>query len=411
MMHQDGRRERLHRLIDFARVYRGWKRTEVAAALNRDSTKLYPSTDNPKLDMLVALADVLDWSVNDVVEYLWDGGDEPDPAAADFDALDAEARAAHSTGAFKRLVELARRLFRIARTPEERARACNREVGGWDGLGRFTNALEAAHRGLQQAPLPLARQYQLQTNLANMHYALWQLAAAQAHAHVVIEWYAEHPPAARIDRKNEAFAYYVRGHSLRRLAQTQPELREFRCRAARADLLACIERYAVLAAETGDDRLSGIANTCRGGLIELAVELGERTAEAAVDELLAGLDQVVEPAAAPVGDWLESYGWWCIFGANVALRGLSGRALQHALAVFTNKALEIADRLNNWALRERVFSMQYELHERLVAQTGLDLPYVLDDEEKRLITGAMGRFPFFRGTGWKIFRAARVLSA
>ncbi len=411
MTRKDGRRERLHRLIDFARVYRGWKRTEVAAALNRDSTKLYPATDNPKLDMLVALAEVLDWSVSDVVEYLWDGDGAARDGQASFEALDQEALAAHTAGDFHRLVGLARQMYRVAATPEERARACNREVGAWDGLGRYTNALEAAHRGLQQCPLPSSRRFQLQTNLANMHYALWQLSAAQAHAHLVIESYTATPPVERIDRKNAAFAFYVRGQTLRCMAATQPDQCRVHAAAARSDLAECIERYQALAEELNDQRLSGIANTCRGALYEVNVELSAEKPEAAVDALLAGLDAVVDPAQQPIGDWLESFGWWCIFGANIALRHLSGRNLQHCMAVFANKALEIADRMNNWALRERVFSMQYRLHEILVDTTGLDLPYVLDEDEKRLITGAMGRFPSFRDTGWKIFRAARVLSA
>lgn len=402
------RRERLHRLIDFARVYRGWSRQEVARALGRDSTKLYPNSDNPKIDFLVALAELLDWSIDDVVHYLWNG-DQSAAATGDFERLDAEARQAHATGQYRKMAELAQRMFMVANTAEERARACNREHGAWDGLGRYGKALEAACRGLRESPLPAARRHQLQTNLANSHYTLWELTSAQAHAHIVVEWYDRHPPQELIDRKNQAFALYVRGHTLRRLAGRSPAEFEAHAIPAKHDLLACAGAYERLATELGDDRLRGIANTCHGGVMELNVELGAIRADDAISKFLVALEQVVDPQASSVGDWLESHGWWCVFGANVAVRNMSGRALQQAMAVFTNKALEIAERLDNWALRERAFSMQYKMHETISTETGFDLPFVVDEDDRRLITGAMGRFPSFRDTGWRILRAAKII--
>jgi hypothetical protein len=411
MPQQTERKERLHRLIDFARVYRGWSRQDTAKALSRDSTKLYPNTDNPKLDILLALSAALDWSIDDVVQYVWSGDHASAPPAdgEDFDVLDAEARAAHMRGEYSRMTEIARRMFRIAGTAEQRARACNREHGAWDGLGRYTQALEAACRGLQQTPIPAQRQYQLQANLANTHYTLWELTSALAHSHIVVQWYRKHLPKEQIERKTAAFAYYVRGQARRRLAAQQPHDGQRHYLAAKADLTLCAELHDRLADEFQDERLRGIGHTCRGGLLEVEVELGQRDAQATVAEFLSALEDVIDPSDSPVGDWLESYGWWSVFGANVALRRLSGRDLQQSMAIFTNKALEIADRLDNWALRERVFSMQYKLHETLADATGLELPYVVDDEDRRLITGAMGRFPAFRDTGWRIFRAAKVV--
>ena len=66
-----------------------------------------------------------------------------------------------------------------------------------------------------------------------------------------------------------------------------------------------------------------------------------------------------------VGDELESFGWWCIFGCNVALRAeRDERRVQSAMAIFTNKADEIAERLDHWAMRERVFTMEHTRRER-----------------------------------------------
>lgn len=410
------RKERLHELIDFARIYRGWSRVETARALNRDSTKLYPTTENPKMDLVMGLAEVLDWPVADVADYIWNGAPRSTPASAkaaaeDFETLDQQARTAHQSGEYHEMIQSARRMYAVATTPEERARACNREHGGWDGLGRFVNAREATLCGLEESPLSTARRYQLQSNLANTHYTLWELASAMAHSHVVVEHYEHRAPEAAIDRKNLAFALYVRGNTARRLAMSEVGRTAEYCQMAKSDLTRCIQMYKDLGTELGDDRLPGIANTCSGALCEVRVELGEISAADAVAELLAQLERIVEPSSEPRGDWLESYGWCCVFGANIALRRLDGDELQRAMAVFTNKALDIAEQMENWALRERVFTMQYAMHERATQAGDLNHPYVIDDEDKRLITGTMGRFPSFRPTGWRIFRAANALSS
>lgn len=407
-MASGSRQERLHELIDFARAYRGWSRLRTADALGRDTTKLYPNTDNPKLDLVTALSGVLDWSIDDIVAYIrQDERPQAGDITADFETLDQNARDAHCAGDFDGMLSLAQQMAIVGVSPEQRARAANREHGAWDGMGRYTNALEAACRGLQESPIPTRRRLQLQTNLANTHYTLWELSSALAHAHLVVEWYEEHPPTETIDRKNQAFAWYVRGHAYRRSAAQQEDAAVTHWRFARRDLQTARDTYEALAQELNDDRLGGIANTCAAGLLEVAVGLGELPPEKAVHTLIEQLESAVDLDAV-AGDWLESYGWTCIFGANIALRRLKGRPLQQSMAIFTNKALDIADRLDHWALRERVFTMQYELHEALSAETGLNLPYMIDDEEKKLITGTMGRFPTFRRTGWKIFHTARV---
>ena len=62
------KRERLGRFVDLARVYRGWTKTELSAALHRDPTKLIPQSGNPKLDLIAGIADALDWTIGDVAE-------------------------------------------------------------------------------------------------------------------------------------------------------------------------------------------------------------------------------------------------------------------------------------------------------------------------------------------------------
>ncbi len=405
------RRERLHRLLDLARVARGWNRTELGRALGRDPTKLYLDSGNPKLDFLVGLAETLEWPVEEVIDAL--SGEEHercDGGAGEFEALDRQVVAAHQEGRYGDMVELAASLQRSARTPEQRALACNREAGGWDGLGRYPKALEAVRRGLREAPLSTDLRLKLQGNLANAYYTLWELTPALGAAQVLCDHHRENPPESETSRQRAAFAHYVRGNTYRRLMQAEPENRRRHAENGRADLLHARDAYLSLAEERDDPALRGIARTCMGGVIETEVELGLRDADAALETIMQGLDEAVDLDEA-TGDLIESSGWWCVFGGNIALRSLHGRALQRTMAVFTNKALEVADRLDNWALRERAFTMQYALHEAMVDATGFELQYTIDDEDRRLIAGAMGRFPRFREAGWKILQTAKVVVA
>ncbi|MHC4101167.1 MAG: hypothetical protein ACYTFF_12890 [Planctomycetota bacterium] len=176
------------------------------------------------------------------------------------------------------------------------------------------------------------------------------------------------------------------------------------------DLQRGCDLYSALASEYDDPSLAGIANTCYGGLLEAEVALGRRTAAEVLDELAVGLDRVRDVSEEPVGDLLESYGWWCVFGCNIALRHIDDeRRLQQHMAVLTNKADEIADRLDNWSMRERVFTMQYVRWERAQSSTGFDIPCVIDTDDVRVIAGTMGRFPTFRDTGWRILQSAQIV--
>lgn len=409
----DHRRQRLEMLLNLARVARGWSRAQLARALDRDPTKLLPESANPKMDYLVRLADVLEWPVGEVVEAIWSGASAaengaPPPAATfeEYNDLIAEAvRAAD----FSRVVDLARQMFRVARTGDERAHACVREAAGWDGMGRYPKVLEAVRTGLAQGPLSVRLRLVLQATLANAQYTLWDLTPALGTCEVLAQWYEANPPEKRHDWKRVAYVHYVRGNTRRRLMAMEPENHDAHATAAKADLGRAIDLYTSLSSELGDSALLGVANTCRGGLIETEVELGLREPKVSVQVMLAALERVDPAHTQEAGDWIESYGWWCIFGSNIALRHLRGRDLQQAISAFMSKALAIADRLDNWAMRERVFTMQFALHNLMVDATGLDLAFTIDDQERSLIGATMGRFPNFRTVGWRILETARVV--
>jgi len=124
-------------------------------------------------------------------------------------------------------------------------------------------------------------------------------------------------------------------------------------------------------------------------------------------EIVDELESFVDPSNVADASRLESFGWWCIFGANVAHRSAIEEAERSQLmGLFTNKADEIAERIGNWALRERVWAL--ELSRRSAAGEQLDAEWVVDLEDLRQISGAMARFPQFRADGWRMLRAIKI---
>ncbi|MCE9619690.1 MAG: hypothetical protein K8R92_07250 [Planctomycetes bacterium] len=401
----DDRRERLAKFIDLAKVYRGWSRGEVARALGRDPGKLLPQSGNPKLDLVVGLADALDWTVGDIVEGVWTA-DDAGALGSDFPELDSKALAAHRAGDYRLMSCVARQMIAIAKTPGERALACNRLAGAHDGLGQYTRSVPCLQSALSEQGIAAGLRLMLTVNLANAHYAVWNLTESRAAAREVIEMLDGSALTERRERVCHAFAHYVRGNSFRRLIRVEEDLACAHAKRARADLSQALKEYEDLADTFGDDRYAAIANTCRGGLLEVEAVLGDLSPRDAIERLMVALDRVVDVQAHPPGDWLESWGWWCIFGCNVALRHFDEEENALRMAVFTNKAMEIADRLENWSLRERAFQMDLERHQRAT-----DEPWVLDDEEVRILAGTMGRFPNFRPSGWRILQEARFVDA
>jgi hypothetical protein len=397
--------------VDLARVYRGWSRQELASNLGRDLSKVVPDSGNPKLDLVVALAEALDWSVGDVAQCVWDEPMGLPPCGLDFATLDAQAMEAHRAGDWRRLVAGGAMLLRAASTPAERARALNRISGGHDGLGRHGKSLECIREALSLAPLTPGLELMLRVNLCGAHYSLWHVAEARAAARELVEQFEAKPPEGRLERVAQAFALMYRGQCARRAIAAMPDTAKRSAADARADLERAGTLFSKLAREFGDDSYGGVANTCRGALMEVDCALGTLDPVDAVATITEALGGVEDPQLAPPGDWLESYGWWCIFGCNIAVRYLQDPQFHRAMAIFTNKAVEIADRLDNWSLRERAFSLEQARRDRLQKSTGFDAEWVLDEDEVRTITGTMGRFPSFRETGWKILTEARIVGS
>ena len=414
MSRDEVRRDRLSQFVDLARIYRRWTRIQTAQALGREPSKVVPESGNPKLDLVVGLAEALDWDVGDVAEGIWRDeaeayGEIETMAERGFAILDREAIEAHRAGEYRRMTELSRALFLAAHTGSERATAANRLAGAYDGLGRYTKALAALQRGLAEPGVPSHVRMMLEVNLANAHYALWHLVEACSVANSLVERFQSRPAETRSERVVQAFGHYVRGQSERRLIETDPLSGNSHAQRAREDLQIALTSYSALAKEFDDASYAGIANTCTGAIFECDAALGVMDPLRAAEALSAGLDQVVDVVNYPPGDWLESYGWWAIFGCNVVLRGLSGPEMHRHMAVFSNKTAEIAERMENWSMRERAFTFEHLRRQRMNESLGYATEWLLDDDDVRTVTGTMGRFPSFRETGWRILESARSL--
>ena len=414
MSRDEVRRDRLSQFVDLARIYRRWTKIQTAQALGREPSKVVPESGNPKLDLVVGLAEALDWDVGDVAEGIWRDeaeayGEIETMAERGFAILDREAIEAHRAGEYRRMTELSRALFLAAHTGSERATAANRLAGAYDGLGRYTKALAALQRGLAEPGVPSHVRMMLEVNLANAHYALWHLVEACSVANSLVERFQSRPAETRTERVVQAFGHYVRGQSERRLIETDPLSGNSHAQRAREDLQIALTSYSALAKEFDDASYAGIANTCTGAIFECDAALGVMDPLRAAEALSAGLDQVVDVVNYPPGDWLESDGWWAIFGCNVVLRGLSGPEMHRHMAVFSNKTAEIAERMENWSMRERAFTFEHLRRQRMNESLGYATEWLLDDDDVRTVTGTMGRFPSFRETGWRILESARSL--
>lgn len=400
------RKSTMHRFVSLAQAYRGWSKTQTAERLGREVAKVVPESGNPKLDLVVAIADALEWPVGDVAEALWRPVSRSSGQAArtPFRELDAQARQAHRDGRYHDMLDSASLMLGAAASGNERAIAFNRQCGAHDGLGQFMRSLSAVQQGLAQPDVAPRTRLMLRVNLAGAHYALWHLVESRSIAHELVHHFTDHPPVDRFDRVAQAFAFLVRGQSARRSIECDATQGGAHAECALGDLRVAHAAYTTLGREFGDASYAAVARTCHGAILECEAFLGLRDPRAALEELEHGIAGALAQDPAPTGDLLESHGWWAVCACNIAARSLDGPAMQRALAVFTNMISEIAEATDNWSLRERCFSIEH------AAQA--DDPsaeWLLDRSDLKVLCGTMSRFPSFRPTGWRILERAQVL--
>ncbi len=343
-----------------------------------------------------------------------------DAPSKSFAELDARAQGEHREGSFEAMGQTARALRGAATTARERAIAANRLAGAYDGVGRSLRVLDAVREGLAERHIGADVRTMLTINLANAHYALWNLHESRAIAQSVLERLIESPARTRLERVAEAFARALRGHTQRRLlnaCESNAERTELAQRAWR-DLQSAEDLYTRLYREFDDAQYHTLAHTARGGALEARVAAGNLAFEEALAEVVEEVETSQDATAPRAPAMLECRGWWSVFGANIALRAREDPVqsssrhdiLERVITQCIHTTAEVGAQLEHWPMRERALTLQWirdqpeDSDEREACRD-----WSLDPEELRVVVGAMGRFPFFRRTGHAILeRAQRV---
>lgn len=398
------RRDRLERLLHLVRVYRGWTQRRMATELERDPHNLVPAGGIPRLDLVLRMSDALDWPIESVVRELCseerlsanDAGTANLPATPcvpgdvawvalmerDWDRAIAACQAARQGGA----------------TTAQMAYSYLIEFKALEFRGRYTEAVGAAQAGLRLAQ-PESREYWwLQGYLASAYYLLGSTHEAMGLASTLLD---ELDWSGPVDAKRvRGLALSVRGHCRRVLASTRQSRQARLIEAACDDLRAAARELRATASSHEPADLVG-ASICEGGLLELDVLREVMPAATAVQHVLDRMGSVPVPGLSEK-DWAESIGWWCVFGCHIVIRHMiDSPEAERLLAIFTNKADQAAATTENWALRERVWTIEH-LRRRTLDGTEPSAPWVLDREDLATLTGVMGRFPAFREVGWSV---------
>lgn len=401
-------RRRLHlgRVVDLARIYRNCDLKVLAKDLGRDPTRLVPDTGNPKVDLLAGLARALEWPIAEVVRAVR-GKIAPekalDPAVLDHSVakLDALCVRAQQAGRHEEMLSFARALHHTARTPLEKAMACNRLGTAHGALGNHSAALQYLHEGnscpgIENETLKVS----LLTNLANTHYALWNLVEAQTIATDAINQVV---PGNRRTQSLLAMAHAVRGQVLRRSLGRQPLGQDRLATKAIDDLAVARGQYLELAEQFGGPAWTAHARTCLGGIIEMEASLGSTPPVLAIARL------TLEETSEGGNEALESQGWWLIFGSNVLVRHVHAHALVDGLEPLGEKLGSIAERLDHWSFRAKAFSIELERRDQARRHRIEVPPWTLEPRAVRTLVHTMGRIPPFRAQGWRILTDHGVL--
>jgi len=401
------RKDRLEELLALARTYRGWTQKQLADALGRDVHNLVPGGGVPRLDMVLRLAESLDWPVETVIADLC--GQTPEPSKipdenATWIELDRAAYAAAMEGRVADQLVLAGRAYAVAQSPRERAYSSLRESGALDQLGRYSASAEAARRGLRELDIPPVVYADLKAALANAYLMLGELVEGEAIA-ASLATELRLPRFSGVYAGVRGYVHYLLGMSHRALAITDWSEASPCASVAATNFETAI---AILREYYGEAKSSVHLNAAlisEAALIEMKVILGLLNWTDAVDRLLARIDDPGTSHELPEA-CIESIGWACVFGSQLVLaHATDDEFAERHLAIFTNKADEVARRSGSWALRERIWALEYLLMRgnRLLEPSTA----VLDPEDLRDLTGTMGRFPSFRPHGWSLLRNAR----
>ena len=415
---EDDQRERISKVLDLARVYRGCRVETLARHLGRDPTRLITESGNPKVDFIAGLAQSLEWPIEHVIRAIRGPHafcrSQRNPVlhsidTAEYHTLNEQAIAAHRSGEWEHMLTLGNAMIASSRTPDECALGHSCVSCAHDGMGRYGNAIKSVQQGLSTHGTSQLTRFILKANLANAHYVLWHLVEAHAISNELIQQLGTAQQKTRVERAIEALAFYVRGNSIRRMISDKPDIRPATLARAKSDLTMACNTYIKLSDEFGDDSYRGIANTCAGAVLEIDAASEECDTLDALTHIEAGVTEALRIPTALSGDHLESWGWWSIFGANIALRHLPICDTHQRVAQLHQSLLLAAEQNDHWGFRATAFELELRRRD-LAHEAAIPLPpWTLEPKEMEKLVSLMGRIPAFQPTGWRILTEYRVL--
>lgn len=370
------RRQRLEEMVGYAAVYRDWSMRELGEALERDPSNLIPDSGIPKVDLARRLATALGWPLAELLDVL------------EHDVESAATRA------------------------NQPGRSAT-EVDDLVQQGRHAEAIQTIQDALRD-PRDRCGRAALLVRLADVYRRDGQFVEGRAVA-------GEAVSSLSSDRSNlveplRGEALCLRGLCGRDLIEGAVEDSDGLGRAALSDLesarirLAIADESRIGAWPEAPTRRAALAFVAEGAALELDAMLHPDHAASALATLLDSLEEIVEIAACPDLDRLESHGWRCVFGFALAERALrDDQRLHQTLAILSNKADEIAARVESWALRERVLVLECRRRHEFQRWTGREEEWLLDREDVRVVIGCIGSSRRFRSIGLSILRQATLL--
>ncbi|HMN97017.1 MAG TPA: hypothetical protein PKC43_14320 [Phycisphaerales bacterium] len=410
-------KERLEALVRIARFYRGWPAKEIAAHLDRHVHNLVPESGVPKVDLVVGLADLLDWPVEVVIASLYRHADPASASAhggtSDRDAASVEARLRAGwelleNAKHAELVEACQALLAEPLTDDQFAYGSLLIAFGYERLGRYSRAAEAAQSGLARCGPESPHRGWLRMLLAYSHYVLGNLDEAEGIATQVILDFASAESAATesYSRRLLANAHYVRGSCRRALASRSAPPHRRTAELGLDDFATAESLFRDTTGGPVSAEDESMADRCESASLELLALTGAIKPRVAVDRIIGRLGEVeLESARDPHA--AETVAWACVFGSNIVVRHLGTEPdADRLLAILTTAADAVARNLGHWVLRERVWTIEH-LWRR--SREGVDdsAEWVLDREDLETLVGTIGRFPRFLDRGLETLESWR----
>ena len=410
------RRDRLHQLFELARSYRNLTLSELAARMDRSPSNILRQGDNPKLDLIIGLANCLDWTIDEVTHFIWNGTSTAKvndqgtttrsghTANLSFSNLQNRARQAREEGRLGVLIETVDQMQKSAKTVKQRASVLLSRAIIAAASGNPSHQEHAGQQLVMNERIPQEFKLMGLAQIAQANLSLGRLSAANDHAKSVIRHTQDlafdiEDPVICDKYKARTAAQEVRGHLACRQLNRPIGRWKVNTVACRRDAFQAKRWLDKTFNEVRPDHITASITRCNAALTELDVALGNIQAADAVAMLQSQISEQM-----PLHhDLIESLGWVCIYGADIAMRFMpTSHEQQRSLGAFSEKGFELADKIDSWQLRERLLTLDYEGNKMLESEQQETITRIIDNDDVHLINSTMRRFPNFRKIGLEI---------